>query len=277
MKKLLLFILFFSFVLPAQIYAGGKDLFEKKLPFKKATIHYTLSGMEKGTEILAIRKKGEESAKVHSTSTSMMGMVIKNESLEITDSDWVYSYDLTKQTGTKMTNPQKFMMEEYNKLSRADKKKAEKNAEKFGTSMAAGFSGEVVENATKILGYSCDKTIVMGSEVYMIHGTDILLKSESNIMGMSIKSEATKIEKGKADSKYFKHPEGIEAVFDEKADAMSRSMAKQIIAMLVDPESAQASSNQRQQQIPKQDVTEEEQQQIQEAMDALKGIFGGGN
>ncbi len=276
MKKTMFILFMMLLLVPALASGGNKNPWDKKLPFKKATIHYTLSGMEKGTETLYIRKYGKETASYHKTSTTMMGMTMVNETITITDPDWVFTFDLKEKTGTKSVNPEKYMIEEYNKLTKAEKKQVLKNSEELGSSMTQGMGGEIEKKAEKILGFDCDKVTMMGATVYSIHDSGIPLKTESNMMGMSIKIEATKIDKGSADKKFFKHPEGITAVLDSEADAMARSMAKQTMDMLKDPEAAKkASSQQPVMQNPnQQDMSPEEQQQMEKAMEALKGIFG---
>ena len=269
------------------IMAGAaKNPWEKKLPFKSATIHYELTGMETGQETLYIRKHGQETARYQISKTSMLGMTMDSRTVMITTPDWLYIFDLEERTGTKSINPEKAMIEEYNKLSKAEKKEVAKNAEEMGTSMMNGMNGSVEKKAKKILGYSCDLTQAMGSTIYTIHDTPIALYSDSNIMGMKVKSVATKFDKGSVDGKYFKFPEGIEPQPDPDGDQMARVIAKQTIAALKDPEAFKKSQQQsgkpatsasprtpgndsRQEEIPPED-----QQVMEETMKALKGLFG---
>lgn len=270
------FLLIMFLLIPALLNAKENNPWDRKLPFKRVTIEYTLSGVEKGSETLYIRDYGKETVRYHKTTTTMMGMTMINETITITDPDWVYTFDLNEKSGTKAVNPQKYMIEEYNKLSREEKNQLLKNSEELGTSMSGNSGGEVEKNAEKILGYSCDKMTVMGATVYTIHDTDIALKTESNMMGMAIKMEATKIDKGSVSKKIFQHPKGITPILDSQSDALARAMAKQMMATLKDPEAAQkAADNKPAAQDPKQeDMTPEEQQQLEKAMEALKGIFG---
>lgn len=270
-KGLVLVMLFL--LLPSIVFAGGGNPWEKKLPFKKATITYSLGGMQEGTETLYIRDYGKETAAYTETTTKMMGMVMKTQEIEIVTPDFIYSFDLTEQSGVKSVNPQKYMIDEYNKLSKAEKKQVNKNAETTGVSMTEGLGGEIEKNATKILGYKCDKMTVMGSTIYMIHDTQIPLKTEVNMMGMKMQIVATDIKEGKVDASKFEHPEGIELVTDQQADAAARTMAKQTMDMLKDPEGAKPGALPSQQQ---QQLSPEEQKEMEQAMQALKGILGGG-
>ena len=230
--------------------------------------------MENGSEVVYVRDYGSEVATYHTTKTSMMGMSMVNETVDIDNPDWLYQFDLTEGTGTKSVNPEKYMIEEYNKLSKADQKLVVKNGEKMGVAMAEGFGGAVQPNAKKILGYSCDKAEMMGTVAYSIHGSGIPLLVESNMMGMVMKIEATSVDVGKVSDKYFQFPEGIDAHFDPESDAIAREMAKQTIAGLKDPESLGKQGGMPMMQGQQPQLTPEEQEQMQQAMEMLKGMFG---
>jgi hypothetical protein len=222
--------------MPTTIFADGESPWEKKLPFKSSIIHYAINGMEEGQEKLYIRDSGQQRAIYHETVSKMMGMVANNSTIELITTDYIYSYDLQNSEGEKATNPQKYMIEEYEKLSAADKNKVRDNAEKMGTAYMEGMGGVVQQNAAEILGYSCDKVEIMGGvSTYLIHGTDIPLKTEMDMMGMKMNIVATSIEKGDVDDRFFQHPAGISAELDAGADAKAREMARQVVAMLKDP------------------------------------------
>lgn len=272
MKKIAWFPLMMLFLISGQAVGEEKNPWEWKLPFKSAIIEYTLSGVETGVEILYIRNYGKETAKYHKTTVTMMGMSMVNETIEITDPDWVYTFKLREKTGIKAANPQRYLIEEYNKLSRAEKRQVLTNSEDFGTSMG----GDIEKNVVKILEFDCDMMTAMGVTIYNIHDTGIPLKTESNIMGVTILVEATKIDDGPVADKYFKHPQEIDPVLDLDSEGMARSMAKQTMEMLKDPEAAKKAAGS----IPayhgsgQQEMTPEEQEQMEKAMEALKEIFG---
>ena len=225
-------------LLPLVAVAAENNPWERKLPFEKATIQYTLSGTENGTEALYIRDYGKESATYHKGVNTMMGRTIQSDTIRILTPDWMYTFDLVKKTGQKSVNPQKYMIEEYNKLSSAEKDQVMKNAKEMGLSMTSGMGGKLEMNAEKILGYDCDRATVMGSTVYSIHETGIPLKIDTAMMGISMQKVATEVKKGSADPKYFDLPAGLTPQVDPEGDAMARSMAQQTMAMLKDPEGA---------------------------------------
>ena len=212
---------------------------QRKLPFQQATITYSISGSENGTETLYVKDYGKLRAKKHEGTTNTFGTTNQTAHLEITDPDWLYSFNLANKTGTKSTNPAKFFNEEYNKLSAAEKKNVRQNAEELGMSMAGGMQGKTVPNATKILGYDCDQTTVMGMTVSTIHQTDLILRSEMHVMGMNSSMVATKIDTGAPPNAAFALPPDITPVQNARVDALSQQMAKDMVSTLKEPDGAE--------------------------------------
>jgi len=277
MNKNILFSFVLLLIFPVSAIAGDKSPWEMKLPFKHATINYTISGVENGSEVTYIRDSGREVASYHTTKTSMMGMSIVNETVDITTPEWEYNFDLTNHSGSKSVNPEKYMIEEYNKLSKAEKKQVHKNVEQMGASVAEGLGGTVQQNVKKILGYSCDRADMMGTVAYSIHGTDIPLRVESNMMGISMKIVATSVKEGKVADKYFQLPAGIEPYIDPQAEAIARNLAKETLTMLKDPEGASKLRTEAMQERveAEEQMTPEQKQQMEQAMQMMQGLFGG--
>jgi hypothetical protein len=253
--------------------AGAENPWERKLPFDNATISYTLSGSEKGTETLYIREYGKERATYHKSTNTVMGRTMEKDTVNIQTPDWMYTFDLTKKSGKKNVNPQKYMIEEYNKLSSAEKDQVMKNAQEMGLSMG----GKIEKNAEKILGFDCDRATVMGTTVSSIHETGIPLKTDTNMMGISMKKEATEVKKGPVDAKYFQFPAGITPQADPEGDSVSRSMAQQTVTMLKDPDAGKKVMNPMMHQKGKQSGKQEEaaeisDEEMEQAMKVLKGM-----
>lgn len=266
-------VLWMTCTLPV-LALGEDNPWDKKLPFESATVHYALSGTQEGAEDKYIRDFGREMATYRQATTVMMGMKMVNDTIEIQDADWMYSYDMKEKTGTKMTNPQKFMIEEYNKLTSAEKKQVQKNAGTMGASFMKGMNGKMEQNVTKILGYSCDRTSVMGSTIYMMHGSPIPLKTETNMAGMKMASIATSFKEGAADARFFKHPAGIEPVYDRESDEMSKNMAVQMIAMLKDPEGVKRMTEGHTVAPGQGGEAQDAQEMMNQAGELMKGVLG---
>jgi hypothetical protein len=205
-----------------------------------------------------------------------MGMTMENNTIEITDPDWVYSFNLVEGTGSKSRNPMKYLQEEFAKLSGAEKQQVVTNSKLMGQNVMAGMGGKVEENAAEILGYSCDRVNAMGSTVYSIHGSSLTVKTESDMMGMKMSIVATAIDKGEVDDKYFEPPAGIEAVHDEEGDAMSLQMAQQTMAWLKDPEASQKPLQMggMDQLEPMEQMSPEDQELMKQAQEMMKGMQG---
>jgi len=212
---------------------------EQKLPFESGVIRYSISGLEVGTEMVYIRDWGRIRATYHESKATMVGVTMQTREVEIKTPEYIYTYDLESKEGFKALNPQKIMAEEYHSLSPVEQHRVQENARKMSSAYAEGMGGKVVENAETILGYSCDRVNIMnGSTTYLIHGTDIPLKTEMNMMGAGVLIIATTVETGPVDDTHFQHPEGLVAAVDAEADAMAEQMARQAIAMLKDSKAA---------------------------------------
>lgn len=219
----------------------GADLpWEMKLPFKEATIYYELSGGEKGKETLYIKDYGRFQAKHHTSTMTMMGTTQKTDTIQITDPDWVTTYDLIEKKAGKTTNPIKIYREEYNKLTAEEKKNFEKNAKELGNNMAGQFGGSVQQNSSKILGYDCDVTTVAGiSTVHSLHGTGLPLRAEASLMGMKNVISATKIDTNSAiPDNAFAPPAGFSVALDQNMESMMTSMIQDTVETLKKPDGA---------------------------------------
>lgn len=227
---------------------------EKKLPFKNATINYTVSGSMNGEKTIYVKDYGLTRAEYSNTTMKVFGMTQKQKEVIITTPDWLYNINLSENTGTKQTNPKKYMLQEFNNLSKSEKKKVAKNAENYGFSMIEGMSGDFQKNAVKILGYKCDKVTMAGSITYTITGTDLALKTQINAMGIKFAQIATNVNKGSVSSSKFKVPSNINIEHNKKADQMMQKQAKDVIQSLLDgtqPEVSTGGSTQRPPEVQK--------------------------
>lgn len=234
MKKILISLL--GLLLTASIAVALESPWEKKLPFKEATIDYTITGTSKGTKTIYVKDYGRTVAEYRNISMTVFGMTKNENTIDITTPEWEYSIDLAYRSGTKMVNPEKYLIEEFQKLSKSDQKKIIKNTEELGLSTIDGMEGEITKNDKKILGYMCDKASIMGVTVYTISGTPVPLKLESDMMGMKMNETATSVKKGSVSSSKFDIPSGINIQHDVQADQMSKMQAKNIIQSLLNGE-----------------------------------------
>jgi hypothetical protein len=230
--------------------------------------------MQKGSSTTYIKDYGRKTAVYRETEMKFLGMAKKDKTLEITTPDWIFTIDLMERKGSKQVNPDKYFIEEFNKLSKKDKKKLIKNSEELGVSLLGSFNGKIEKRAAKILGYTCDKVSMSGMVVYTISNTPLVLKSEGNLMGIKFKETAIRIEKGSVPSSKFKIPEGIDIYYDEQADQIAREQAKATIQSLLEGEMPrpQVQSEVPQQNQQKEEMTPEQQDAVKKFMQ----LFGGG-
>lgn len=215
------------------------NLWDLDLPFEKAVIHYDVSGAQKGTETLYIRDFGNERVKITHSKGKIMFVTSTTNTIEITTRDSVINIDMDKKTGTRMTNPQKFMREEIEKLSAKERELVMKNLETIGMNMAMQMDGQVKPKAGEHLGYTCDLVTVMGNTSCQMSGTPITLKMESNLMGIKINTVAKKIDKNASvPANIFQIPEGVKVEYNKDADDMSRAMVASMIESMKDPDAA---------------------------------------
>ena len=275
-KRYVLAIPFLLFYLVAVAFADDLP-WNMKLPFKHAIIQYNLSGSHQGSETLYIKDYGTFRAKHHRSTATIMGMTNKTETLEITDPDWIYTYNLIDKTGSKITNPYKLYKIEYSKCNSEEKRNFEKNSKELGASMLGKFGGSVKPSSAQILGYDCDVTTVNGmSTTYILHGTDIPLRSEITVMGMKNSTDATQVDTGSAiPDNAFTPAAGIPAEKDEEMEAMMTQTITQVIDTLKQPDGAQKMQNstpamgpgRMQQSMEADGMSPEEQQEMMRQME----------
>lgn len=212
---------------------------QRKLPFEHATITYEITGAEIGSETLAISDFGQRRAKRHEGTTMVFGIGNTTQSLEITDPDHHYIFDLVAKTGTKAVNPAKYFNEEFSRLTPAEQANVRRNAEALNLSMTQDFQGQTTPKAVQILGYDCDRTTIMGMTVDLIHQTDVPLRTEMNLLGTKTTITATVVDIGKPAADTFTLPPDITPVENGPADALSQQMAKDMVATLKEEDGAE--------------------------------------
>lgn len=170
MKKIifLLTVLFYT----ASVFALDNP-WEKNLPFEHAIIDYKISGTMNGEKTTYVKDYGRTTAEYSNMSIKMFGMTQETKDVAITTPDWVYNIDLVQNTGTKQANPTKFLIQDFNKLSKDQQEKVIENAQKPGISTIAGMDGKLQKNATTILGYQCDKIDLAGYVSAQRHCTGV--------------------------------------------------------------------------------------------------------
>jgi hypothetical protein len=208
-----------------------------KYPFKSLIVKYKMTGDQSGSETLYI--KGDASARHINTTAKVFGMTQTTRGIEIATPDKVIHVDLAEGEAHATGNPMTYMAQEYEKLSSAEKARVKENSKKMGTQFGQAMmgGGEPQVSEGTFLGKPVTITKMGSMTSYVWKDTNVLLKSQGSIMGMSHNSEAVSVKEGASvpDDK-LRVPDGIEVVFDKEADNMQRQMAKKMMDSLKDPD-----------------------------------------
>jgi len=152
-----------------------------KYHIKSGIIEYEISGASKGKEVVYFDNYGIKEAKYSNQEIDMMGIKQKTNQIIISDSEYIYTLDVDKKTGTKMKNPFLGSMPE------------DKNLEELGKEIMTNMGGKVIGSET-LLGKTCEIWEVSQLSAKIWVWNTVPLKTEVNMMGMKIVSNATKFE-----------------------------------------------------------------------------------
>jgi hypothetical protein len=148
MKKALLLSIILTFTMG--LFAQNTKLKDAK-PFeiKSGKVEYKIDGKTKGTKTLWWDDYGRLQHEYKKTSTKMMGITTKEETLNIRSSEWMYSINLVDKTGTKTSVDEAMMLGE---MLMGTTNEAE--LEKMGEDIKKDFDAKDVGTET-ILGHEC--------------------------------------------------------------------------------------------------------------------------
>lgn len=270
--------------------ASQKNPWDVKLPFRTAVIEYKISGNENGWETMSIANYGKLTSVRRESAGKVLFISQETNTLTITTPDKLTVVDMEEMSGTEVTNPIKFMIEEYNNLSMKERSTVMENAKKMGASGVSMFhqmGGKFERNAGEHLGYKCDVATFMGTRAFSMAGTPIPLKTQSSILGITMNVFATSVQENvKIKNSVFEVPDGVSIRFDIRADDANREMAKKMIEYLKDPESGKQGkeASRPAPEVGRDGRADEEadegdgkmdevQEKMKQGMDAIKGLF----
>lgn len=275
--KRTIFILLFTFLFTQVAYAV-ENPWNKKLPIKEGLVVYEISGTMSGNEEVYIKDYGTTIAAYRTEISSMFGVSDKTRELTLTTPDWVYTIDLTDNTGNKQMNPKKIIKEKFAGLSKAEQKKLVKNSEEMGITMVGEMSGDVEKNVEKMFGYKCDKVTMMGISSYTLAGTDFPMKISGNLMGMTFSEAVVKIDKGSVDEARFALPAGADIYHDSQGDQMVRNQINMMFTAVLAgerPVSRHDQANAEVQEAMRMMQQFQEGGSMEDVQKQFEGMFGG--
>ena len=172
-----------SFVHCDNAESGNSSIAKSRYGLKQACIEYKITGdMVSGTEKLYFDRSGMREAKYSHQITKVMGITQENNTATFINFDedgMIYTYDFKTKSGTKMENPLKEAFEK-------------KDMKEVGKQMLVQMGGKKIGTG-KVLGKTCDiwEIASLGTKTWIWNWLN--LKTVSNMMGMKMTIEATKI------------------------------------------------------------------------------------
>lgn len=219
----------------------------KPLPYKTASVVYKLTGSmpgggsTSGKMEIYFKDYGNTAVEVTKTTATVMGMTNQENELVITTPDWEYTVDYANNSATKITNPDKYLTQIFNKLSLSDQQKIINIINKRGWGIVESTRATYKRNVKKVLGIMCDKISVTNPEpemsdeittTYNIKGTMLPLIVEFRKGSMaSVNMTATSFKKSAPNSK-FTIP-NIDFDYDREEDANNLQDARETINRLL--------------------------------------------
>ena len=176
-----------------------------KYAVKSGKIEYKLTGNTTGTKTVYFDDYGEKYyEQLKSVSiTKIFGVTDRTETNKITIINKSHFWTIDKINGSNIEGELPF----YTSSRSAFENMTEAEQKKFADDLLKSFGGKR-EGSEKILSYTCEKISVMGSLSWIYEG--IILKSETEVMGISANETATSFEKNiSIPASKFNAPSGI--------------------------------------------------------------------
>lgn len=179
---------------------------------RSVQVEYTLGGEVTGTGVSAM--SGDQFMTRSVSTGKFFGKESTTESWTLTTPEWIYSGDIREGKGHKMANPLRAMAEEYDKLSRDEKKRAYQNlqdlAEVMAMSFGVGLRGDKGQKRT-IAGEECEETTFGSfSNCAMTRAPEVSLASSGRMLCIRFEQTATSVTIDQpVDPALFEVPEGM--------------------------------------------------------------------
>ncbi len=194
--------------------------FKSLLPFKEATIHYSITGSKKGTQTTYIKDFGKKRVIYKNSSSRIMHAKTANDNLIMIDEEWTYHINLNTKEAIKEPSLNKLLIEKFNKLTKKEQ------------DLIRGKKGKM------ILNLDCQKESIAGVTNYFSKKGHLLLSSETGIMGYKSKTLASSIDIDDVNSSLFVLPQNLQ-IREKKANLQK---ATEIINALLKEDKSNANT-----------------------------------
>ena len=190
---------------------ASKNPFESTLPFKEATIHYSISGSKKGTQTTYIKDFGKKRVIYKNCNSKIMNASTSDDSLIMIDTKWTYHINLSTKVATKEPSLNNLLIKKFNILT---EKEQNRILEKKGKT---------------ILGIPSQRESIDGVTYYVSKQGRLLLSSETGIMGYKVKTIADSIDKRDINDSIFILPKGLKIIEKEADDFKATQIIKALL------------------------------------------------
>lgn len=221
------------FLLTFTLPLAASNIFDKGIVFKEGVVHYSVSGSEYGTKTRYIKEYGKRQVLYTNTKSKFMRQNRTTDRLIHITPKWVYEIDLESNTTTKLPNLKHLLAQRFENLSKDEQKLLTKNMTLLKHRSLTNLKGAVEPNVTEILGFSCHHESIQGVDTYTAKNSDLVLKTETDILGFHSKTVATKIEKKPIDYDIFILPKNLKINDNTAQMAQLEQKAEEIITYLL--------------------------------------------
>ena len=181
MKNLVLLLLAFILI-GSEAISQTKEY--KRYSLKSGIVKYTIDGMQKGSAELYFDNWGMKEATYENSVIEMYGIKQESETVNYLDGYWQYNVDKQSNTGTKTKNTV---------LESIVENSEDGDLVVIGQQMFTNMGGKKIGSG-EVIGKPCEiwELESVGTKVWVWE--NIPLKTETNMMGMTLVREATSIE-----------------------------------------------------------------------------------
>jgi hypothetical protein len=233
--KIKFFFSLVSLLFIALLKLEANNIFDKGVEFKEGVVHYSVSGSEKGIKLLYIKDYGKYRVIYTDINNKFMRKEKNIKKITYITPKWYLEVDPQNGNTIKFPNLKYLLQQRLLKLPLKDRLKVVNNFQKLHKNSISNLKGKVYPKAEKILNHICNKEIIDGITNYTAENFDLVLKSETHILGYHSESIATHIEKRTIDPKIFEIPKDLNITSDPKKIIKLEKKADEIISYLQNP------------------------------------------
>jgi hypothetical protein len=178
---------------------ANQNPFATELPFKEGIVHYTITGSQTGTQTTYIKDYGKQRLIYRKSYDRIMHEDNLHETLIMITPQWTYRLNLQTKIATKESNLQTLLKEEFEHLAEYEQ------------------AYILTKSKSLRLGFACIPLSIDGTIIEVTKDGYLPLFSKTDILGYSVRTQATKIEIKALDKKVIALPQDIK-ILEQEAD-----------------------------------------------------------